>query len=121
MSARPGALLPLLLLCTCTLQPERAHPKTPNILLIVADDHAAHAMSCYGSQLDRTPNLDRLAAQGARFANAFVTNALCGPSRACILTGKYGPTTASSATGRSSTRASGPSCANCRVPATARR
>lgn len=90
MSARLGALLPLLLFCACTQEPQRAHPKTPNILLIVADDHAAHALSCYGSELDRTPNLDRLAAQGARFVNAFVTNALCGPSRACILTGKYG-------------------------------
>ena len=46
-------------------------------------------MSCYGSTLNRTPNLDALAAQGMRLDRAFVTNSLCGPSRACILTGKY--------------------------------
>jgi arylsulfatase A-like enzyme len=61
----------------------------PNILYIMADDHAAHALSCYGSKINQTPNLDRLAAQGMRFENGFVTNALCGPSRACVLTGKY--------------------------------
>src|SRR3982751_3318556 len=61
----------------------------PNILYIMADDHAAHAISAYGSKINRTPNLDRLAREGMRFDNAFVTNALCGPSRACLLTGKY--------------------------------
>src|SRR5258706_2562173 len=61
----------------------------PNILYIMSDDHAAHALSCYGSKINQTPNLDRLAAQGMRFENGFVTNALCGPSRACVLTGKY--------------------------------
>jgi len=61
----------------------------PNILYIMADDHAAHALSCYGSKINQTPNLDRLAREGIRFENGFVTNALCGPSRACILTGKY--------------------------------
>lgn len=60
-----------------------------NILLIIADDHAAHALSCYGSVINRTPNLDALAAQGMRLDAAFVTNSLCGPSRACILTGTY--------------------------------
>jgi len=63
--------------------------RKPNILLIVSDDHAVHALSCYGGKLDRTPGLDRLAAEGMRFDRAFVTNALCGPSRATILTGKY--------------------------------
>jgi arylsulfatase A-like enzyme len=61
----------------------------PNILYIMSDDHAAHALSCYGSKMNQTPNLDRLAREGMRFENAFVTNALCGPSRACVLTGKY--------------------------------
>ncbi|HEY7119657.1 MAG TPA: sulfatase, partial [Tepidisphaeraceae bacterium] len=63
--------------------------RPPNILYIMADDHASHALSCYGSKLNQTPNLDRLAREGMRFENAFVTNALCGPSRACVLTGKY--------------------------------
>src|SRR5690349_15674109 len=69
--------------------PAWAQEKRPNILYIMADDHASHALSCYGSKINQTPNLDRLASQGMRFENAFVTNALCGPSRACVLTGKY--------------------------------
>lgn len=63
--------------------------RRPNIVFIVSDDHAVHALSCYGGKLDRTPGLDRLASEGMRFDRAFVTNALCGPSRATILTGKY--------------------------------
>ena len=61
----------------------------PNILFIMTDDHAAHAMSCYGSKVNRTPHLDRIAAEGVRFDNCFVTNSICTPSRAVILTGKY--------------------------------
>lgn len=61
----------------------------PNILYIMADDHAAHALSCYGSRINQTPNLDRIAKDGMRFTNCFVTNSLCGPSRAVLLTGKY--------------------------------
>ena len=61
----------------------------PNILFIMSDDHAAHALSCYGSRINRTPNLDRLAKEGMRFENSFVTNSICGPARAVILTGKY--------------------------------
>ncbi len=60
-----------------------------NILYIMTDDHASHAMSCYGSKINKTPNLDRIATGGMRFDNCFVTNSLCGPSRACLLTGKY--------------------------------
>jgi len=62
----------------------------PNIVYIMSDDHAAHALSCYGSKVNKTPNLDRIANDGMRFANCFVTNSLCAPSRAAILTGKYG-------------------------------
>ena len=61
----------------------------PNIIFIMTDDHAAHAMSCYGSVINKTPQLDRLAREGMRFTNAFCTNAICAPSRATILTGKY--------------------------------
>ncbi|MBT5832639.1 MAG: sulfatase-like hydrolase/transferase, partial [Candidatus Latescibacteria bacterium] len=61
----------------------------PNILFIMSDDHAAHAMSCYGSRINETPNLDRIANEGMRFNNCFCTNAICGPSRAAILTGTY--------------------------------
>jgi arylsulfatase A-like enzyme len=62
----------------------------PNILLIMSDDHATAAISCYGSRLLQTPHLDRLASQGTRFTQCFATNAICSPSRAAILTGKYG-------------------------------
>ena len=61
----------------------------PNILYIMADDHAAHAISAYGSRINRTPNIDRIAAGGMRFDNCFCTNSICTPSRAAILTGQY--------------------------------
>src|SRR5574341_1385784 len=63
--------------------------RRPNILFIMSDDHRWDAMSCAGNRILRTPNMDRLAAQGLRFGQAFVTNALCAPSRASILTGLY--------------------------------
>ncbi len=61
----------------------------PNIMFIMSDDHAAQAMSCYGSKINKTPNLDRIAHEGMRFDNCFCTNSICTPSRATILTGKY--------------------------------
>ena len=61
----------------------------PNILFIMADDHAERAISAYGSDLIETPNIDRIANEGIRFANSFVTNSICAPSRAVLLTGKY--------------------------------
>lgn len=63
--------------------------KRPNIVYIMSDDHAAHAMSCYDSKINETPNLDRIAEEGMRFDNAFCTNSLCAPSRAAVLTGRY--------------------------------
>src|SRR4051812_21577001 len=56
-----------------------APAERPNILYIMSDDHAAHALSCYGSKMNQTPNLDRIAAAGMRFTNCYVTNSLCGP------------------------------------------
>jgi arylsulfatase A-like enzyme len=61
----------------------------PNILFIMTDDHAAQAMSSYGSRINKTPNLDRIANEGMRFENCFCTNSICAPCRAVILTGKY--------------------------------
>ncbi len=61
----------------------------PNILFIMTDDHASHSLSCYGSKINQTPNLDRLGADGIRFDRAFVCNSICTPSRATVLTGKY--------------------------------
>jgi len=66
-----------------------ARAAKPNILFMMADDHAAHALSCYGSRINRTPNLDRIAQGGIRFGNCFCTNSICAPSRASILTGLY--------------------------------
>ena len=63
--------------------------RRPNILFIMTDDHAAHAISCYGSKINQTPNIDRIAREGMRFDNCFCSNAICAPSRAVILTGKY--------------------------------
>ena len=63
--------------------------KRPNILLFVTDDQQQHAMSAYGNSILKTPNMDRIAKEGVLFKNAFVTNSLCGPSRASILTGVY--------------------------------
>ena len=61
----------------------------PNILFIFSDDHAQHAISSYGSKVNQTPHIDRLAAGGTRFLNSFVTNSICTPSRATLLTGQY--------------------------------
>lgn len=61
----------------------------PNIIFVMSDDHAVPALSAYGGDLISTPNLDRLASEGARFDAAYVTNSICTPSRAVILTGKH--------------------------------
>jgi arylsulfatase A-like enzyme len=63
--------------------------KHPNIIYIMADDHSASAISAYGSRVNKTPNIDRLAEGGMRFDNCFCTNSICTPSRAAILTGQY--------------------------------
>ncbi len=68
----------------CSRQTEQ-----PNIIFIMSDDHADNAMSCYGKSLIQTPNIDRIADEGVRFRNSFVTNSICAPSRAVLLTGKY--------------------------------
>ena len=61
----------------------------PNLLFILSDDHASHAISAYGSALNVTPHLDRIAAEGMRMDTVFCTNSICTPSRAAILTGTY--------------------------------
>ena len=66
--------------------------RRPNIVFIMSDDHAYQAVSAYGGEVGRmapTPNIDRIAANGALFANSYVTNSLCGPSRATMLTGQF--------------------------------
>ena len=74
------------------LQANHLRMSQPNILFIMSDDHAANAISCYGSRLAEvapTPNIDRIAAGGVRLDNCFCTNSICTPSRATILSGQY--------------------------------
>lgn len=81
------AVLPALLPVQGVAQ-EQA-PRRPNIIVMMTDDHTWQGMSCYGSKLMQTPNLDRIADEGIRMDRCYVANAISGPSRACILTGKY--------------------------------
>lgn len=67
-------------------------PTKPNVLFILCDDIRWNAMSCAGHPTIKTPNIDRIANEGVRFANMFCTTSLCSPSRASILTGLYAHT-----------------------------
>jgi arylsulfatase A-like enzyme len=64
-------------------------PRRPNLVFIMADDHAPHAISAYGSVVNQTPAIDRIAREGALLGATFCTNSICSPSRASILTGTY--------------------------------
>ena len=68
---------------------EKEDVEKPNILFIMSDDHAYQAISAYDNRLIQTPNIDRIADEGMLFTNASVTNSICAPSRAVILTGKH--------------------------------
>ena len=74
---------------TSCSQSDRLMSERPNLLFIMSDDHAAHAISAYGSVINETPNIDRIANNGMRMDAAFCTNSICAPSRAAILTGQY--------------------------------
>lgn len=78
-------------ICSCTTLKESEETETaqPNIIFIMSDDHAYQAISAYGHGLNKTPNIDRLAKEGAIFNRATVTNSICAPSRAVVLTGKH--------------------------------
>ena len=83
------ALIPVAMIgCNPTKEEEQA-PKRPNIIFIMSDDHAYQAISAYDDRLIQTPNIDRIAKMGMLFTNASVTNSICAPSRATILTGKH--------------------------------
>jgi len=85
--------LTLLSLCSAGILPSCSKPAPkptrPNIIFIMSDDHAYQAISAYGHGLNETPNIDRIAREGAIFNRGFVTNSICAPSRAVILTGKF--------------------------------
>ena len=69
--------------------PAIKNTRKPNIIFILSDDHTNKAIGAYGSPHAHTPHIDRIAQEGALFTNFFVTNSICGPSRAALLTGKY--------------------------------
>ncbi|MCF6297026.1 MAG: sulfatase [Flavobacteriaceae bacterium] len=75
--------------CSKKEQETVAKKQRPNILFIMSDDHAYQAISAYSDKLIKTPNIDRIADEGMLFTNACVTNSICAPSRATILTGKH--------------------------------
>jgi arylsulfatase A-like enzyme len=79
----------IILAVSCISNQQDQSSKKPNIVFIMSDDHAYQAISAYNSDLIQTPNIDKLADQGIRFNKAFVTNSICAPSRAVILTGKF--------------------------------
>jgi len=79
----------LVSLSTAYGQKKKTKDVRPNIIFIFSDDHANRTISAYGAGINHTPNLDRIAAEGAIFTNSFNANSICGPSRASILTGKH--------------------------------
>ena len=83
------AFIWILFLLSCSGGPAEDAEKRPNILFIMSDDHAYQAISAYDGSLIETPQIDRIAEQGMLFTNACVTNSICAPSRATILTGKH--------------------------------
>ena len=85
---RLHTLSPLLLLAVGPLAEAQVATR-PNIVFVMSDDHAAHAIGAYGSRVNSTPHIDRLGREGAVLLNVFATNSICTPSRATILTGQY--------------------------------
>ncbi len=81
--------LTLILFTACAALTAQPKAKRPNIVIILSDDHAYQTISAYGSKFMQTPNIDRIAKEGVLFNKAYVTNSICGPSRAVLLTGKY--------------------------------
>jgi arylsulfatase A-like enzyme len=89
MSFRQGIWRKLLLLAVALCNCAAYAATRPNIVFILSDDHAVRAVSAYGNSVVATPNIDRIAAGGVRFDRAYVGNAICGPSRATLLTGLH--------------------------------
>ena len=83
-------ILGALLIISCAEEKKPVEPaKKPNIIFIMSDDHAYQAISAYSDKLIQTPNIDRIGKEGITFTNACVSNSICAPSRATILTGKH--------------------------------
>ena len=84
-------LMGLLIVCNAFSVSNANEPSKPNIVLINVDDLGWMDLGCQGSKYYKTPNVDRLASQGMRFTNAYAAASNCAPSRACMMTGQYGP------------------------------
>ena len=82
-------IITLMMVSSCTLIGNKDTKVAPNIIFIMTDDHAYQALSCYNDALIETPNLDRISDEGVLFSQSFVTNSICSPSRAVLLTGKF--------------------------------
>src|SRR3954451_19269126 len=78
----------IMIVCLAWGLPARAGIDRPNVVLIVADDLGWADLGCYGSTFHRTPTLDRLAARGRRFTQAYAACPVCSPTRAALMTGK---------------------------------
>ncbi|HSH20343.1 MAG TPA: sulfatase-like hydrolase/transferase, partial [Draconibacterium sp.] len=78
-----------LFIISCKQTQKEQVAKRTNIIYIMCDDHGYQAMSCYNGKLNQTPNIDRIANEGVMFTHSFVTNSICAPSRAVMLTGKF--------------------------------
>ena len=91
---RPLSIISTLSLLLFTVSgraaPEEPAATRPNILWLTCEDISPH-LGCYGDPYATTPNLDRLAAVGVRYTNAFAVNGQCAPSRSCLITGVYPP------------------------------
>ncbi len=83
------AAMALSMAWACGPVPEKEQARRPNIVYIMSDDHGYQAVSAYGHGLNSTPHIDRIAQEGLLFTRATVTNSLCAPSRAVLLTGKH--------------------------------
>jgi len=84
-----GLAMPGLLNTVAPLAAGTSKNKLPNIVMILSDDHSIYDVGCYGSTSVRTPNIDRLAAEGTRFTHAFTSTCMCAPSRSMCYTGLY--------------------------------
>src|SRR5664279_6390847 len=91
MQSKLSALIGLVLsACFGGYAPARAAAPLPNVIFILADDLGYGDLGCYGQKLIRTPNVDRLAAEGMRFTQAYAGATVCAPSRCCLMTGLHG-------------------------------
>ncbi|HCC69816.1 MAG TPA: sulfatase [Bacteroidales bacterium] len=79
----------ILLFSSCSNVSREKDNTPPNIIYIMTDDHGYQAISSYNGELNQTPNIDRIADEGVMFTNSFVTNSICSPSRAVMLTGRF--------------------------------